>query len=87
MFSGLIAYFPDALREVSHVSWVGNEQHNNGEPLHWSRDKSSDHLDCAVRHLTDHSVNKFDTDGERHLAKAIWRLCARLQLDLEAEEK
>jgi hypothetical protein len=80
VYSGVINYFPDAIMEVSHVSFVGNEQHNPGQPLHWAREKSSDQLDAAVRHITDHSKSPLDTDGCYHLAKAAWRILAELQL-------
>lgn len=46
-------YFPDALLAVAAVAYVGNEKHNPGEPLHWARGKSDDHLDCDVRHVID----------------------------------
>lgn len=29
---------------------------------------------------------RYDTDGVRHLAKALWRIAAALELDIEAEE-
>ena len=81
VYSGVLKYFPDALAAVAHLSWVGNEQHNAGEPLHWSREKSSDHHDCATRHLME--AGKIDTDGVRHSAKAAWRALAILQLEIE----
>lgn len=82
--SGVLAYFPDALLEVAHTSWVGNEQHNKGEPLHWAREKSTDQLDAALRHITDHLKGEpIDDDGCYHLSKAIWRLCAELQILIE----
>ena len=83
LHSGVLAYFPDALMEVAHVSYLGNAQHNPGQPLHWSRDKSADHLDCIARHITDHTKNPVDEDGALHLAKAAWRALAELQLYLE----
>ena len=84
IFSGVISYFPHSLAAVARVSWAGNEQHNPGEPLHWARGKSDDHLDAAVRHITDYALGvKIDTDGENHLAKAAWRILAKLQLDEE----
>jgi hypothetical protein len=87
MYSGLIAYFPDALEEVSHVSFVGNLQHNPGQPLHWAKEKSTDEPDCLIRHLTDHARgDKFDSDGVRHLAKAAWRSLANLQRDIDKEK-
>jgi hypothetical protein len=88
MYQGLLAYFPDALEEVSHVSFVGNEQHNPGQPLHWAKEKSTDESDCIIRHLKDHAKGKkFDTDGLRHLAKVAWRALANLQREIEAEER
>ena len=85
MATGLLDYFPDALMAVSHVSFAGNQQHNPGEPLHWAREKSTDHADCIVRHLKDRG--KFDEDGERHSAKAAWRALALLQTEIEQEGK
>lgn len=79
MYSGLLKYFPDALAAVASVSWEGNEQHNPGQPLHWARDKSSDHLDCVIRHLTDN----IHTGNTKELAQAAWRILAQLQLDIE----
>ena len=81
-------YFPNALLEVARVSKLGNDQHNPGEPLHWAREKSTDQMNTAARHMLDHSTgNLKDTDGAWHLAKAIWRLCAELQLTIEREQK
>lgn len=82
--SGVLNYFPDAIRAVAHCSWVGNEQHNKGEPLHWSRDKSNDHADCMMRHFMERGA--VDEDGVRHMAKAAWRALALLQLELEVED-
>jgi hypothetical protein len=86
LFSGVIAYFPLALLEVARVSRIGNDQHNPGQPLHWARDKSTDQLDSACRHIADHAQGEVkDNDGSYHLAKAIWRLSAELQLLKERE--
>lgn len=52
------------------------------EPLHWSRDKSSDHADTMLRHFAERG--EIDTDGLRHSAKMVWRALAILQLELEA---
>jgi hypothetical protein len=84
LYSGLFKYFPDALAEVAKVSQIGNDQHNPGEPLHWSRGKSDDHEDAALRHLIDRASGE-TMDGEsRQLAKAAWRILAALQIELEA---
>jgi hypothetical protein len=81
--AGVLRYFPDALAAISRVSKAGNDKHNPGEPLHWSRGKSNDHLDCVTRHV----VTPYESDPETkefHLAHAAWRVLAALQL---AEEK
>lgn len=83
LYSGCLMYFPDALMEVAHCSFVGNEQHNPGQPLHWDRSKSTDEKDACVRHLIESGTR--DTDGVRHAAKAAWRALANLQKEIEAE--
>lgn len=88
VYSGVLAYFPDALVEIAHVSFLGNEQHNPGTPLHWDRTKSQDEKDAEVRHLLEPLTiggAKFDTGGVRHSAKKAWRALADLQKELEAE--
>ncbi len=88
LYSGLLKYFPKALMEVARTSQVANEQHNPNEPLHWAREKSSDHLDALMRHLKDYAEGeKIDEDGCYHLSKVIWRGCAQLQIDLENEKR
>ena len=81
--TGVLDYFPDAIAEIAHISYIGNEQHNPGEPLHWARGKSTDQEDCMGRHLLGRGTR--DSDGERHSAKLAWRALALLQLELEAE--
>lgn len=82
--SGVLDYFPDAIRAIAACSWVGNEQHNPGEPLHWSRGKSADHPDCLLRHFMERGT--VDSDGVRHSTKAAWRALAILQLELESRQ-
>lgn len=85
LYSGVMKYFPDALCEVARLSKVGNDKHNPGEPLHWSREKSSDHGDCILRHQLD--AGTYDSeDGFLHDVKVAWRALAQLQLALEKEE-
>ena len=81
--SGVMDYFTSALVEVAKVSFAGNQQHNPGQPLHWSRGKSNDHSDTMLRHFTERGA--VDSDGVRHSAKMVWRALAILQLELEAE--
>lgn len=86
VFRGVLMYFPDAILEVARVSMLGNQQHNPGEPLHWAREKSAEQMDTAQRHAMDHGLgNTKDVDGAYHLAKAIWRHLAELQLTIERD--
>lgn len=89
MSTGCIDYFTDALAAVSHLSWLGNEKHNPGEPLHHARGKSMDHADCVIRHHSSrHSPDPAYADTEiaavMHLTERAWRALAELQ---EAMEK
>lgn len=79
--TGVLDYFPDALLAVAHTSFVGNEQHNPGQPLHWAKGKSTDHADALMRHLKDRGT--VDTDGILHSAKVAWRALALLQTEIE----
>lgn len=81
VFSGVLMYFPDAIREVARVSFIGAQQHNPDKPLHWDRSKSGDELDALTRHLLE--AGTIDTDGVRHSAKVAWRALANLQKELE----
>jgi hypothetical protein len=81
--TGVLDYFSAALIEVAKVSFAGNEQHNPGQPLHWSRGKSNDHADTMIRHYLERGL--IDTDGMRHSAKMVWRALAVLQMELEAD--
>ena len=80
--TGVLDYFPAALREVAKVSKAGNDKHNPGEPLHWTRGKSTDHADSLLRHLADRGGIDPDT-GARHSAEVAWRALALLQQELE----
>lgn len=82
LFSGCFAYFPDALIAIAEVSFLGNQWHNPGQPLHWDRSKSMDQHDALLRHLM--GAGTIDTDGVRHSAKVAWRALAALQLEIEA---
>jgi hypothetical protein len=81
IFSGCLMYFPDALLAIGECSRIANEQHNAGEPMHWSREKSADHHDALLRHLID--VGTLDDDKILHSTKVAWRALAALQLELE----
>lgn len=80
--TGVLDYFPDAIAEIAEVSRIGNDKHNPGQPLHWSREKSDDHADCIGRHLLERGT--IDTvTGVRHSAQLAWRALALLQIEIE----
>ena len=83
LFSGVLSYFPDALKEVAKCSFIGQQQHNPDKPLAWDRSKSGNEYDSLTRHLIDSSKEDFDTDGTLHKAKIAWRALAGLQKHLE----
>jgi hypothetical protein len=83
--SGFMDYFPDAIAAISNLSYVGNEQHNPGEPLHWARGKSTDEADTMMRHFLQRGT--VDTDGIRHSVKMAWRAMALLQKELEGDAR
>ena len=85
LWTGLFEYFPNALAETSRVSFVGNNKHNPGEDIHWARGKSMDQANCVLRHMMDARFGHRDKDGMHHLAYAVWRSLANLQLALEQE--
>ena len=85
VYSGVLKYFPDAIKEVSKVSYAGNQQHHPDKPLHWDRNKSTDELDALSRHLID--AGTFDDDGVRHSAKVAWRALANLQKEIEKDNE
>lgn len=83
--TGFLDYFPRAVAAVARCSWVGNQQHNPGEPLHWAREKSNDHADCLMRHFMQRGT--LDDDGMPHSAKVAWRAMALLEEELIALEQ
>ncbi|MCI0528346.1 MAG: DUF5664 domain-containing protein [Nitrospira sp.] len=83
--TGVLDYFPDALVAVAEVSWQGNNQHNPGMTLRWTRGKSTDEADCIIRHFLQRGTR--DSDELRHSAKLAWRALALLQKEIEAEQE
>jgi hypothetical protein len=103
IFFLITRYFPKALVELTRVCVAGNAQHNPELPLHdinWSRGKSTDQLNTALRHMIDHAVSgPFDQEpndvlvamkahghSTYHLAKAAWRILAALELQIEEDQ-
>ena len=90
IISGCLDYFRDALLKVSHVSWLGNQKHNPGQPLHWARGKSTDEIDALGRHLA--GRENIDVIDPAHSeltveegAEMVWRALAWYQKFLEAK--
>jgi hypothetical protein len=84
IFSGVLNYFPLAIAAVARLSKRGNDKHNPGQPLHWSREKSTDHPDCIARHLIDIETVDAYTGEYEDAAALAWRALAKLQ---ELEER
>jgi dATP/dGTP diphosphohydrolase len=86
LFQGCFMYFPDALKAIAEHSKKGNDKHNPGQPLHWSKEKSKDHADCIGRHLLDIGPDWGAVDPEfdsLHATALAWRALALLQTVLE----
>jgi len=83
--SGFMDYFPDAIAAIANLSFVGNKQHNPGQPLHWAREKSTDEADTMLRHFLQRGT--LDKDGIRHTVKMAWRALALLQKEIEAAQE
>lgn len=79
--TGVADYFNLALLAVANLSFVANEQHSPGQPMHWARHKSRDHRDCMMRHAL--YGNTLDSDGKPHSVKVSWRGLANLQESIE----
>jgi len=78
----LTEYFPDAFRALAQHSYICNEIHNPGEPMHWDREKSDDHTNCALRHHMDSKRISSESGLPEVIAEA-WRALAKAQLTLE----
>lgn len=83
VFSGVLKYFPNAIKYVSEVSLEGNKQHHPDKPLHWDMSKSTDEADALMRHLIDSGT--VDDDGILHTGKVAWRALALLERELLSE--
>lgn len=87
---GCLRYFPDALLAVAQLSMFGNEKHNPGQPLHWSKEKSNDHADCVARHLLEPlGIDTSYGEGKHvlHSVAAAWRALANAQIEIEELRK
>lgn len=73
VFSGFVQYFPSAIAAIAHHSYLGNQKHNPGQPLHHDRAKSDDEADAQLRHIM-----------EGDYVGMGWRAMSLLQKHLEA---
>lgn len=84
IYGGFLKYFPKAVQEIARLSYMANEQHNPGTPMHWDRSKSGDELDAMLRHSM--GAGTIDDDRQRHSTKVAWRALANLEKELEAAQ-
>lgn len=83
LVAGCFRYFPAALAEVARHSKASNDKHNPGQPMHWSRGKSSDEDEAEARHMFDAAEAPTAEDVTYHLRAKAWRALAELQKHLE----
>ncbi len=80
---GVLDYMPAAIRLAAELSRLGNEKHNPGQPLHHARTKSTDHRNCAARHIMDADV--LDEFGLIEAISAFWRIGIYIQEKCERD--
>jgi hypothetical protein len=88
-FAGFLSYFPDAIAAVAELSFLANEKHNPGEPMHWAKGKSTEQRESLMRHLLDEAAagplsrDQYEAAGKRwailHAVSTAWRAMAQLQ--------
>jgi hypothetical protein len=84
--SGNYDYFPAAHAAIAAWSYINNQKHNPGQPLHWSQAKSNDHRDCIARHTLDiGDVSGDDAAQLIELTARAWRALAELQMFAQAQ--
>lgn len=91
LWRGLFRYAPAALAAAARVSMRGSQKHNPGQPMHHSRWKSTDHLDCFFRHAMDLEEDfghgrGYDEHGEPQVGYMLWRALMFAQEWLEINE-
>ena len=102
IFRMVTRYFPKAFREITKVCVANNVRYNpDRDPadINWARGKSTDQLGSAFRHMLEYTVDgqiyeelspelaaMVQFDRVYVLAEAAWRLCAALELEIEAQE-
>src|ERR1700735_3552828 len=102
IFRMVTRYFPKAFREITKVGLANNVRYNpDRDPadINRARGKSTDQLGSAFRHMLEYTVDgqiyeelspelaaMVQFDRVYVLAEAAWRLCAALELEIEAQE-
>lgn len=81
--TGFLDYFPLAIAAAARLSKFGNDKHNPGQPMHWSRGNSRDHADCIAKHLLDRGTLDPDSNMS-HSVALFWRAAALLEEEEEA---
>ena len=79
IYSGFMCYFPSAISAVSHLSWIGNQQHHPDEELHWDMNKSADEKDALGRHMIDEITSSTRAQQIEEATKMAWRSMANLE--------
>ena len=76
IWSTVFKNWPLALAALARHCKRGNDKHNPGQQIHWAREKSSDHEDCAARHLVDvHHYNAEIGEYEEACALVFRGMC------------
>ncbi len=78
--TGNYDYFAAAHAAIAAWSYINNQKHNPGMPLHWSQRNSSDHKDCGARHRVDEGDAENDAVRLLELTAKAWRGLAELQM-------
>ena len=76
IYSGVIKYFPHAIARVSHVSYLGSQQHHPGQPVHWDPQKSKDELDALLRPMIEGDWDKVGWRALANLERKLTGQCS-----------
>ena len=69
-------YFPYALTMLAHHSFIANEQHNPGQPMHWAKDKSIGDGNQLMRHFLEGDKIATAWRAVEAVERECWRLVA-----------
>ena len=86
----LLQQFPRALEALAHCSKYGHDKYELGDDWQNFRDLDPERLnDAGVRHQTSHNKGEIldPESGLPHFWHAVWNNMAKLEIDLERQEK